>query len=108
MVGGWIGDHDFDDVVEAFTEAQAAVAPIYDIRDIMDDPQFQALDTITRVEDDELGEIRMQNVLCRLSATPGGIRWAGRRLGQDNEAVLGGLLDLDAAELEKLADEGVI
>jgi len=106
MVGGWIGEHDFEHVVEAFTEAQAAVAPIYDIRDIMEDPQFQALDTITRVQDEDLGEIRMQNVLCRLSETPGGIRWAGRRLGQDNEAVLGGLLDLDAAELATVTVHG--
>lgn len=31
----------------------------------------------------------MQNVLFRMLGTPGEVRWAGRRLGQDTEAVLG-------------------
>ena len=43
---------------------------------------------ITTVEDPELGPLRMQNVLFRLSATPGAIRWAGRPHGADTDAVL--------------------
>ena len=31
----------------------------------------------------------MQNVTCRLSDTPGQIKWAGHPIGQDNEEVLG-------------------
>ncbi len=108
MVGGWIAERDLEEVNDAFEKAQAAVAPIYDVRDIFADPQYQALDTLTRVEDDELGTVRMQNVLFRLSETPGSIRWAGRRLGADNAEVLGDLAGLDEAELARLADEGVL
>ena len=39
----------------AFEEAQAAVAPIYDVRDVVADPQFQALGSLVRVPDPELG-----------------------------------------------------
>ena len=42
-------------------------------------------DTITTVEDEDLGPIKMQNVMARLTGTPGTIRFPGRRLGQDNE-----------------------
>src|ERR687884_1233077 len=42
-VGGWIGEHDFAEVVRAFEEAEAAVAPIYDVVDILNDAQYQAL-----------------------------------------------------------------
>ena len=108
LVGGWIGRRTRDEVVRAFEEAQAAVAPIYDMRDIFRDPQFQALDTITSVPDPDLGSVRMQNVLARLSGTPGSLRWAGRRIGADNEEVYGDRLGLTPEELADLAAEGVL
>lgn len=89
MVSEWIAARSFDEVVRAFTEAEAAVAPIYDVSDVMQDPQFQALHSIVSVPDDQLGQVKMQNVLFRLSETPGAIRWTGRGLGQDNESVYG-------------------
>ncbi len=87
MVGDWIAARPFDQVVSVFTEAEAAVAPIYDVSDVMKDPQFQALQSIISVPDEQLGQVKMQNVLFRLSETPGSVRWAGRALGQDNESV---------------------
>lgn len=107
-VGGWIAAHDLAEVTSAFEEAQAAVAPIYDIRDVLADPQFQALQTITTIDDDELGPVKMQNVLFRLSQTPGSIRWAGRPLGADNDEIYGNLLGLDGAARDRLRADGVI
>ena len=86
-VGGWIAQHDFDEVVRRFEEAEAAVAPIYDVTDILRDPQYQALQSIIEVPDEELGQVKMQNVMFRMLGTPGRVRWPGRKLGQDNEAV---------------------
>ncbi|MEV6162025.1 CoA transferase [Streptomyces sp. NPDC052052] len=107
-VGRWIAARELDTVMTAFTEADAAICPVYDIRDVFADPQYQALDSITTVQDPELGPLRMQNVLYRLSATPGSIRWTGRPHGADNEAVYGGRLGLTADELKALADEGTV
>ncbi|MFD5425093.1 CaiB/BaiF CoA transferase family protein [Streptomyces sp. NPDC127084] len=90
-VGAWIARHTSAEVLAAFEQAEAAVAPVYDVRGVMADPQYAALDAITEVQDPELGTIRMQNVLFRLSATPGRIRWAGRPHGADTDAVLGEL-----------------
>ncbi|MFF8400017.1 CaiB/BaiF CoA transferase family protein [Streptomyces sp. NPDC014846] len=87
-VGSWIAVRDRAEVLAAFEKAEAAVAPVQDVRDVLADPQYQALDTVTTVPDPELGALRMQNVLFRLSATPGAIRWAGRPHGADTEAVL--------------------
>ena len=106
-VGDWIAERNFDDVVKAFEEAEAAVAPIYDVEDIFNDPQFQALDTITTVDDPDLGKLRMQNVLFRMSDTPGEIKWAGKPRGTDNEEVFSEL-GIDDDELASLKDEGVI
>ncbi|MEV4834925.1 MULTISPECIES: CaiB/BaiF CoA transferase family protein [Nonomuraea] len=106
-VGGWIAERDLDEVVREFEAAQAAVAPIYDIRDVFADPQYQALDTITTVDDEDLGPLRMQNVLFRLSATPGSIRWSGRARGADNDDVWGGL-GVSAEDLAALRDKGIV
>ncbi|MFD9033026.1 CaiB/BaiF CoA transferase family protein [Streptomyces sp. NPDC059567] len=106
-VGSWIARHTRDEAMAAFEKAEAAIAPVYDIRDVMDDPQYRALDTVTEVPDPELGPIRMQNVLFRLSETPGGIRWAGRPHGADTAEVLAEL-GLSPAEIGALRSEGAV
>ncbi|MEV5526506.1 CaiB/BaiF CoA transferase family protein [Streptomyces prunicolor] len=106
-VGDWIAQRTRTEVLAAFEKAEAAVAPIQDVRDVMTDPQYQALDTITTVDDPELGPLRMQNVLFRLSATPGAIRWTGRPHGADTETVLSEL-GLTDTELTTLRQEGAL
>jgi crotonobetainyl-CoA:carnitine CoA-transferase CaiB-like acyl-CoA transferase len=106
-VGGWIGARDAGTVTEAFERAQAAVAPVYNVRGIVADPQYAALGTVTEIDDPDLGRLRMQNVLFRLSQNAGAIRWAGRRHGADTDAVLAEL-GLDPAEIARLRAAGVV
>ncbi len=106
-VGGWIAERSRTETMEAFEKAEAAIAPIYDIRDVMEDPQYQALDSITEVPDPELGPLRMQNVLFRLSETPGSIRWAGRPHGADTDTVLTEL-GLTGADISALRTQGAL
>ncbi|MEU6157183.1 CoA transferase [Streptomyces sp. NPDC047130] len=106
-VGAWIARRERSQVLDAFEKAEAAVAPVQDVRDVMEDPQYRALGTIATVDDPELGQLRMQNVLFRLSATPGAIRWAGRPHGADTEEVLSGA-GLDAEEIAALRREGIV
>ncbi|MGW8576123.1 CaiB/BaiF CoA transferase family protein [Streptomyces niveus] len=107
-VGAWIARHSREDAMAAFEKAEAAIAPVYDISDVMDDPQYRALDSVVEVPDPELGPIRMQNVLFRLSETPGAIRWAGRPHGADTDAVLTEMLGLSAPEISALRTEGAL
>ncbi|MEU3336013.1 CoA transferase [Streptomyces sp. NPDC006668] len=106
-VGDWIATRTRTEVLAAFEKAEAAIAPVQDVRDVLTDPQYQALDTITTLDDPELGPLRMQNVLFRLSSTPGAIRWAGRPHGADTEQVLTEL-GLSRAELAALREEGAV
>ncbi|WP_031519641.1 CaiB/BaiF CoA transferase family protein [Streptomyces sp. NRRL F-5123] len=107
VVAEWIGRRTRAEVVAAFEEAQAAVAPVYDVRDVVADPQLRALGTVTRVDDPELGSLRMQNVLFRLSGTPGAVRWPGRPHGADTDEVLAEL-GLTEAEIAALRAEGAL
>jgi crotonobetainyl-CoA:carnitine CoA-transferase CaiB-like acyl-CoA transferase len=104
-VGAWVADRTRADVLAEFERANAAVAPIYDVVDVLDDPQYEARESIVTVDDPELGPVRMQNVPFRLSATPGAVGWAGPRLGQHNTEVLGDL-GLTTSEIEQVTREG--
>ncbi|MFJ6668585.1 CaiB/BaiF CoA transferase family protein [Streptomyces sp. NPDC091383] len=106
-VGSWIAGRTRTEVLAAFEKAEAAIAPVQDVRDVFEDPQYQALNTVTTVPDPELGSLRLQNVLFRLSATPGAIRWAGRPHGADTDAVLAEL-GLAPADIAALRAEGAL
>lgn len=106
-VATWIAARDAEEVIARFEEAQAAVAPIYDVADIAVDPQYAALGTFVEVPDEELGAVTVQNVLFRLSDTPGAVRWPGRGLGRDTDEVLGELA-YAPERIAALRDSGVI
>jgi len=101
IVSEWVTQRTRDEVLDAFTEAGAAIAPVYDVADLMADPHVIERETITTVEDEDLGPVRMQNLPFRLSATPGEIRFTGRPLGADTDAILGDELGLDVADLRE-------
>ena len=106
-VAAWIAAHSLEATIAAFEQAQAAIGPVYDVRGILADPQYRALGTAVTVPDPELGPLRMQNLMFRLSGSPGAIRWAGRPHGADTEAVFGEL-GLDATRIAALREEGAI
>jgi crotonobetainyl-CoA:carnitine CoA-transferase CaiB-like acyl-CoA transferase len=108
IFAAWIGEHDAQDVLSILNEAGAAVAPIYDMRDIFEDEHFRARENLASVPDEELGDIRMQNVVGRLSRTPGRIAHAGARLGEHTAEVLRSWLDVSDQELEQLHNDRVI
>jgi crotonobetainyl-CoA:carnitine CoA-transferase CaiB-like acyl-CoA transferase len=108
VVAKWIGERPLDQVTKAFEEAGAALAPLYNVEQLMSDPQVVAREVITTIQDEDLGALKMQNLMFRMGATPGRIAHGGRRLGQDNEEVYGELLGLDPEKLGRLCEDGVL
>ncbi|MFB2597026.1 CaiB/BaiF CoA transferase family protein [Herbiconiux sp. P17] len=106
-VASWIGARSTAEVVDRFEQAQAAIARVSDVRGVLADPQYAAIGTVQTVDDDDLGPIKMQNVLFRLSETPGGIRWTGRGHGADSAAVLAEI-GVTPEQLAALRERGVV
>ena len=107
-IQGAVGRLTFAEVLQRFDEAEAPAGPAYSVRQIFEDPHYRARENITTVPDDELGPIRMQNVVPRLSETPGRIEHAGPPRGRHNREIYMGQLGLTESELEELARGGVI
>ncbi|MFA5885180.1 MAG: CoA transferase [Acidimicrobiia bacterium] len=83
LVGAWIGARPSEDVLRAFTEAQAAIAPVYTMQDLLADEHVQARGTFVDVDG-----VTMPGPVARLGRSPGEVRHAGRPLGADTDAVL--------------------
>jgi crotonobetainyl-CoA:carnitine CoA-transferase CaiB-like acyl-CoA transferase len=65
--------------MEAFVAADAAIAPVMTMAEVCDDSHVVAREALVEVDG-----VPMQNVVARLSATPGRVRWAGRAIGADD------------------------
>lgn len=104
----WIGQRTTREVLSAFAKGDAAIAPIHSVEQIVHDPQYIARDAITQVTHPILGPVAMQNVIAKLSVTPGRVRHPGPDLGQHNEEIFLGELGLTSTEYEALISDGVI
>jgi crotonobetainyl-CoA:carnitine CoA-transferase CaiB-like acyl-CoA transferase len=85
-VRAWIAERNSEEVIREFRRADAAIAPVLDMSQIFTDPHYQARGMIADVDG-----VKMQNVIARLSKSPGKIRHVGRPFGADTERILAGL-----------------
>jgi crotonobetainyl-CoA:carnitine CoA-transferase CaiB-like acyl-CoA transferase len=108
VIGAWVGARDSDEVIAAFEQAEAAIAPVYSVAEIFTDPQYAARETITSVDHPDLGPVRMPNVVPPLSRTPGSIRRLGGALGECNHEVYVGELGYDEDDVERWRAAGII
>jgi len=107
IVAHWVGSLDCAEVLGRCGEAEAPASLIYSIADIFDDPQYRARHNV-HMGESRIGPLAVPNVVPKLSATPGEIKWLGEGLGAHNEEILCGLLGLERDALEELRTLGVI
>lgn len=104
LVGDWISTHTLTQVLDAFAEAQAPVAPVQSAAQILTDPHYRERGSIVEAPDPDLGTIAMSAIVPRLSRTPGAIRHTGpTAIGADTEEVLSGLKAERASRSDGLA-----
>ena len=84
IVRDWIGARTAAEVIEAFEAAEAAIAPVYTVAEVARDPHVVERESLI-----DVGGITMPGLIARFSRTPGEVRFAGRALGADTDAVLG-------------------
>ena len=107
-VESWMAARTLDEVERAFVAQDAPGTRVMNAADLVNDPHVAAREMVISVPDPELGMVRMQGVVPKLSRTPGKVRHAGQPLGASNEHVYGQLLGLSAQEIAALQAEQVI
>jgi formyl-CoA transferase len=108
LIAEWTRGRTLDEAMVVLDGADVPAGPVYSVKDIAEDPQYQAREMLVDLPDPHLGHLLMPGIVPKLSRTPGQVRSAGPEVGEHTMAVLGQLLGLDAAELEALRGRGVI
>ena len=108
IVANWIAAQPLEIVIARLAEAGVSVAPVLSNKQIAEDAHFVARNAVTKVKDEDFGEVAVPCVVPRLSRTPGEVRTAGPAMGAHNAEIYGGWLGLPEAELSRLREAGVI
>lgn len=108
IIADWTRTKTCAEVLRLMEEFSVPAGLIYRAPEMLEDPHFQAREAIVSVPHPDFGELKMQNVAPKLSHTPGRVRSPSPSLGQHNEEIYRGLLDMDADRYAKLQAAKVI
>ena len=104
----WVATHTFAELKEKCDKAGVPISSVYSMKDIFEDPQYAARHDIVEVPCEEFGSVKMPGVFPVLTETPGQIKWAGPKIGAQNEDIYHGLLGMSDEEIADLKEKKVI
>jgi len=109
IVNTWTGTKTVAEVDKLMQKAGVPAGRIYRAPDMIEDPHFQARESIVDMPTEEWPDLKMQNIFPKMSKTQGEIRWTGNQtLGAHNKEVYGELLGLSDEELATLTEKSII
>ncbi|MEZ5954509.1 MAG: CaiB/BaiF CoA-transferase family protein [Hyphomonas sp.] len=109
IIQAWTSQRTIDEIEATMVAASVPVGRVFRAADMLEDPHYQARQSLIEVASERWPGIMQQGVVPKLSATPGGVRWAGPdRLGQHTAEVLSEILELTPEQIEKLEKSGIV
>ena len=107
IVAAWVKSYPCSEVLAICARADVPAGLLNSIADIFADPQYRARGNIGTYPS-RIGDLAVPDVVPRLSATPGAIKWLGPALGEHNDSVLREVLGLSEHAIADLRKQGVI
>ncbi|MBV7486460.1 CaiB/BaiF CoA-transferase family protein [Bordetella sp. BOR01] len=108
VVGEWVRSMSAKEACARLEAAQQPHCLIYGVREIMEDPHYQARESFVTVNHPRIGPFKMQSVAPRMLGTPAPPIRPAPQLGDATRDVLASLLGKSDEEIRCLADAGVI
>lgn len=108
LIADWTRTIDAGPLEQLMEQFGIPSGKIYRTPEMLEDAHFRAREAIVKTMHPKFGELRMQNVAPKLSATPGGIRSPAPELGQHSEEIYRSLLNFDSARITDLRARGII
>ncbi|MFS2019146.1 CaiB/BaiF CoA transferase family protein [Massilia sp. CT11-108] len=87
-IGAWTAERTVTDVLDVLGAAKVPAGKVYTAKDIAEDPHYRARDMILTQQTREGYEVEVPGIVPKLMGTPGSVRSAAPRLGEDTDAVL--------------------
>ena len=108
MVDEWVAKHTLAECMTVLNEFGVPASKVYATSDIVEDPHYAAREQVLTVDSADFGPLLQPGVVPRLTETPGRVYSRAPKLGEHNAEVYGGLLGLEADEIERLTAAGII
>lgn len=106
-IGAWTATRLVADVLAVLGEARVPAGKVYDAKDIAEDPHYRARDMILTQTTRDGYDLEVPGIVPKLLGTPGTVRSAAPRLGEDTDGVLREL-GLTEQEVAALRSKGVV
>jgi formyl-CoA transferase len=106
-IEAWTTPRSVAEVLAVLGDARVPAGKVYTARDIAEDPHYRARDMILAQQTRDGDQIEVPGVVPKLMGTPGSIRSAAPRLGEDTDAVLREI-GLSEAQIVALRERKVV
>ncbi len=105
-IGAWTRQLPAAAVLAALAQAKVPAGRVYTAQDIVEDPHYRARDMILQQTTRDGWQLEVPGIVPKLLGTPGRVRSAAPRLGEDSDAVLAeagfGAADIAALRARKV------
>lgn len=106
-ISQWFASHDFSEIEQVLGQADVPYTKVFNIKDVLSDPQVQYRQTVMRIEDPDLGSIPAPCVVPRLKDAAPRSHRSGPAVGEHN-ADFFAALGVSPSEVEQLKSRGII
>jgi CoA:oxalate CoA-transferase len=108
LVQAWCKERTVEQVFAILKKFGVPCSPIPTFDQVANDPQLISRDMIVEVDQPVSGKVKLTGSVYKMSKTPGDRKKRVPAVGEHNEEIYGGLLGIDAQEMQRLKEESVI
>jgi crotonobetainyl-CoA:carnitine CoA-transferase CaiB-like acyl-CoA transferase len=107
-VSTWTESRTIAEASRALADAGIPFGPVAEVADAVASAQIEARAMLVEIEHPTLGPVVVTGLPIKLSGTPGAVRKAPPRVGEDNDHIYREVVGLSATEIAQLRSSGVI
>ena len=108
LVQAWCKGKTVEDIFAILKKFGVPCSPLPTFDQVAGDPQLLSREMLVEVDQPISGKVKLIGSVYKMSKTPGDRKRRVPDVGEHNEEIYGGLLGIDAREMQKLKEENVI
>jgi crotonobetainyl-CoA:carnitine CoA-transferase CaiB-like acyl-CoA transferase len=108
LVQAWCKEKTIEEVFAILKKFGVPCSPLPAFDQVANDPHLLSRDMIVEVDQPVSGKVKLIGSVYKMSKTPGDRKKSVADVGEHNEEIYGGLLGIDAQEMQMLKKESVI
>jgi len=108
LVQAWCKEKTVEEVFAILKKFGVPCSPLPTFDQVANDPHLLSRDMIVEVDQPVSGKVKLIGSVYKMSKTPGDRKKRVADVGEHNEEIYGGLLGIDAQEMQMLKKESVI